>query len=90
MEKKRAEYLKKYYEKNRERITAKRRVNYEKNKEHYRQYRAEYKSIMDEKKAYLGAYVDKELAEEFKDKLKENELSYTDFLVLSIRKYLRK
>ena len=86
----RAEYLKKYYKENRDKITEKRRANYEKNKEHYRQYRADYKPIMDERKAYLGAYIDKELAEEFKKKLKENELSYTDFLVLSIRKYLRK
>lgn len=86
----RAEYQREYYKKNRSKIVEQRRANYKKNKEHYKKYRAEYKSIMDERKAYLGAYIDKELAEEFKDKLKENELSYTDFLVLSIRKYLRK
>jgi hypothetical protein len=90
MEKKRAEYLKKYYEKNRERITAKRRANYEKNKEHYRQYRAAYRETLTSKKKYLGAFIDKDLAEALQEKLTKNELSYTDFLVLSIRKYIGK
>ena len=86
----RTEYQKEYYKKNRDKLVVKRRENYKKNKAHYKEYRAEYKEKWNSKKKYLGAFIDKELAEEFLDKLKENELSYTDFLVLSIRKYLRK
>ena len=86
----RAEYQKEYYKKNRDKLVVKRRENYKKNKAHYKEYQAEYRSTWNSKKKYLGAFIDKELAEEFLDKLKENELSYTDFLVLSIRKYLRK
>ena len=86
----RTEYQKEYYKKNRDKLVVKRRENYHKNKAHYKEYQAEYRNTWNSKKKYLGAFIDKDLAEEFLEKLKENELSYTDFLVLSIRKYLRK
>lgn len=86
----RTEYQRQYYKEHRARLVEKRRENYEKNKEHYQQYQNEYMVEWSKKKTYLGAYIDKDLVEEFKEKLKENEISYTDFLLLTIRKYLRK
>lgn len=90
MRRDRAAYQRKYYQENRDRLVEKRRENYEKNKEHYQQYQNQYRVEWKNKKAYLGAYIDKDLVEEFKEKLKENEMIYTDFLLLAIRKYLKK
>ena len=90
MENKRAEYQREYYKKNRAKIVEQRRANYKKNKRHYKKYRAAYRETLTSKKKYLGAFIDKDLAEALQEKLAKNELSYTDFLVLNIRKYIGK
>ena len=86
----RTEYYREYYKKNKDKLVEKKRENYKNNKDYYKKYRMEYKETLNSKKKYLGAFIDKDLAEALQEKLTKNELSYTDFLVLSIRKYIGK
>lgn len=38
----------------------------------------------------LGAYISKEKADEFTQKLKQNGTNFTDWLIINIEKYMKK